>query len=91
MSPLEETRRGAPRRPGGGVVWARVEDGFHVGSTDGDFVGYIDRQPDGRWHAFDARSRMVGSFAVVTDAMRALSLPAAPAPETPPIDLWEMR
>lgn len=61
-------------RPGAGVVWARVEDGFHVGSRGGEFLGYIDRQRDGRWLACDLYSREVGLFADLTAAMKALTL-----------------
>jgi hypothetical protein len=60
-------------RPGAGVVWARVEDGFHVGSRGGEFLGYIDRQRDGRWLACDLYSREVGLFADLTAAMKALT------------------
>ncbi|RKT36104.1 hypothetical protein DEU34_0611 [Microbacterium sp. AG1240] len=60
-------------RPGAGVVWARVEDGFHVGSRGGEFLGYIDRQRDGRWLACDLFSREVGLFADLTAAMKALT------------------
>lgn len=55
------------------VVWSRVEDGFHVGSRAGEFVGYIDRQPDGSHVASDMRSRVVGSFADLRAAMAALA------------------
>ena len=61
-------------RPGAGVVWARVEDGFHVGSRGGEFVGYIDRQSDGRFLACDLYSRPVGYFPDLPSAMRVLSV-----------------
>jgi hypothetical protein len=93
MSPVDS--RSAPRRPrtGTGIVWARVEDGFHVGSRDGDFVGYIDRLPDGRYQAYDSRSRSAGMFPELTAAMRALASPpaATPAADQPPIELREIR
>lgn len=54
------------------VTWAHVEDGFHVGSRAGEFVGYIDRQADGRFRAFSAFAQPVGDFDVLPDAMRAL-------------------
>ncbi|APF34934.1 hypothetical protein C1N74_14490 [Microbacterium sp. SGAir0570] len=88
---------GAPRagRPmtGTGIVWARVEDGFHVGSRTGEFVGYIDRQPDGRYLAYDSRSACAGAFVELTAAMRALAARATPdtPDETPPIELREIR
>lgn len=58
---------------GAGITWARVEDGFHVGSRHGEFLGYIDRQADGRFLAFDLHSRAIGGFADLTSAMRAVS------------------
>ena len=78
---------------GNGIVWARVEDGFHVGSRTGEFVGYIDRQPDGRYLAYDSRSACAGSFSDLTTAMRALAVRATPgiAAEDPPIELREIR
>lgn len=60
-------------RPGSGVTWALVEDGFHVGSRAGEFIGYIDRQRDGRYLAFDTYSRMIGPFDDLPTAMTALS------------------
>ncbi|WP_205823065.1 hypothetical protein [Microbacterium hydrothermale] len=63
----------SPDRPGAGVVWARVEEGFHVGSRKGVFLGYIDRQPDGGYVAFDGTSRVVGSFRTLTAAMAAVT------------------
>ncbi|WZH38379.1 MAG: hypothetical protein PIR02_06835 [Microbacterium enclense] len=60
-------------RPAAGVVWARVEDGFHVGSRRGVFLGYIDRQPDGGFLAVDGRSRVVGTFPALTAAMAAVT------------------
>lgn len=59
--------------PTAGTVWSRVEDGFHVGSRDGNFLGYIERQRDGRFTAFDMRSHAVGTFAELVAAMRTLS------------------
>ncbi|MCO7203650.1 hypothetical protein NH287_09115 [Microbacterium sp. CnD16-F] len=56
-----------------GTVWARVEDGFHVGSRDGNFLGYIERRGDGRFVAFDMRSTAVGTFTDLVPAMRTLS------------------
>ncbi|MBZ4487769.1 hypothetical protein LQ938_13245 [Microbacterium sp. cx-55] len=58
---------------GAGTTWARVEDGFHVGSRHGEFLGYIDRQADGRFVAFDLHSRIIGGFVDLTSAMRAVS------------------
>jgi hypothetical protein len=58
-----------PSRP----LWASVADGFYVGSHDGSFLGYIDRQADGAWRAFDAASRAVGDFADHHRAMDAVT------------------
>ncbi len=65
-----------------GTVWARVEDGFHVGSRDGNFLGYIERRTDGRYAAFDMRSALIGTFADLVTAMRTLSSTPAPAAGT---------
>ncbi|MFL0564491.1 hypothetical protein ACH0CG_01950 [Microbacterium sp. 179-I 1D1 NHS] len=63
-----------------GTVWARVEDGFHVGSRDGNFLGYIERRTDGRYAAFDMRSALIGTFADLVSAMRTLSSAPTSAP-----------
>ena len=63
----------SPDRPSAGVVWSRVEEGFHVGSRKGMFLGYIDRQGDGGYLAFDGASRIVGSFRTLTAAMAAVT------------------
>lgn len=55
------------------VLWACVEEGFHVGSRSGDFLGYVDRQPDGTYSAFDARSHPIGSFVTLESATAAVS------------------
>jgi len=60
-------------RPSAGVVWSRVEDGFHVGSRRGVFLGYIDRQRDGAYLAYDGHSRLVGRFDALTAAMAAVT------------------
>ncbi|QLD12104.1 hypothetical protein [Microbacterium oleivorans] len=92
MIPADSTSAPRRPRPGTGVVWARVEDGFHVGSRDGDFVGYIDRLPDGRYEAYDSRSQSAGTFVELTAAMRALATPPARgAADEPPIELREVR
>lgn len=59
-------------RPDPDVLWACVEEGFHVGSRRGDFLGYVDRQPDGRYRAFDARSLHLGDFATLPAATNAV-------------------
>lgn len=67
-----------------GVLWACVEEGFHVGSRDGNFLGYIDRRPGGAHEAYDARSVLIGSFASLEEATRAVSDAALSAGELTP-------
>lgn len=55
------------------VLWACVEAGFHVGSRGGDFLGYVDRQANGEYIAFDARSQWLGSFPTLDEATVAVS------------------
>ena len=50
-----------------------MEDGFHVGSRNGEFLGYIDRRADGRFDAFNLHSRPIGTYADLATAMRELS------------------
>ena len=70
----------ATPRPDTGVTWARVEDGFHVASRRGEFLGYVDRQSDGGYLAFDAFSRMVGRFRGIAAAMSAVTDARGDAP-----------
>ena len=60
-------------RPGAGVVWSRVEEGFHVGSVRGVFLGYIDREADGSYMAYNGRSHPVGKFPGLVSAMAAVN------------------
>jgi len=60
-------------RPGAGVVWARVEEGFHVGSRNGVFLGYLDREADGSYLAYNGRSRLVGRFPTLVAGMAAVT------------------
>lgn len=62
-----------PHSPSSDVLWACVEEGFHVGSRVGEFLGYVDRQADGYYAAFDARSRALGSFATLDEATATVS------------------
>lgn len=57
----------------GSVTWARVEEGFYVGSRAGEFVGTIDVMPDGSHVAFDGRATAVGRYASLREAQRAVS------------------
>ncbi|WP_435744987.1 hypothetical protein [Microbacterium sp. PMB16] len=70
-----------PHSLSSGVLWACVEEGFHVGSRGGDFLGYVDRQSDGSYSAFDARSRPIGTFPTLDDATAAVST-SQPVAET---------
>lgn len=63
----------SPEQPEAGVIWARVEEGFHVGSRSGVFLGYIDRQSDGAFLAHDGHSRVVGRFDALTEAIAAVT------------------
>jgi hypothetical protein len=56
-----------------GVIWSRVEDGFYVGSKDGNFLGYVDQQRDHIYAAFDAHSRFAGTFSDLPSAMHAVN------------------
>lgn len=61
------------------VLWACVEEGFHVGSRVGEFLGYVDRQPDGSYRAFDAHALALGDFPTLHDATSAVGAAAPPA------------
>lgn len=74
--------------PGGGrrsgVVWARVEEDFHVATQRGVFLGYIDRQA-GDFFAYDERPHFIGRFPTLPLAMTAvLDERATALPETVP-------
>jgi hypothetical protein len=56
-----------------GVIWSCVEDGFYVGSCDGNFLGYVDELSGDRFAAYDAHSKLVGTYPELGDARRALS------------------
>lgn len=71
-------------RPGAGVVWARVEEGFHVASGRGVFLGYVDREADGSYLAYNGRSRPVGRFPGLVAAMAAVAQAHADATDTVP-------
>lgn len=62
-----------------GVLWSMVEDGFHVGSRNGEFLGYIDRRSDDQFLACDMFSREIGVFTDLPSAMQVVSDgPSAP-------------
>ena len=62
-----------PHSPSSDVLWACVEEGFHVGSRGGDFLGYVDRHANGTYAAFDARSHALGNFETLDGATAAVS------------------
>lgn len=63
------------------ATWARVDDGFYVGSLDGVFLGCIDVLPDGRFAALDAHTQPIGTHESLPEAMHAVI--SAGADETP--------
>lgn len=54
------------------VMWARVDDGFYVGSLPGRFLGCIDRQEEGDFLALDVHARPIGEYANLAQAMTAV-------------------
>jgi hypothetical protein len=54
------------------VTWARVDDGFYVGSHEGAFLGCIDVLPDGRFAALDALTRPIRTCDHLREAMQAV-------------------
>ena len=57
----------------GSVRWSQVEEAFYVGNYRGNFVGYIDRGPDGAFRSFDSMSTLRGEATTVEQAMAYLS------------------
>jgi len=66
------------------ITWARVSDGFFVGSRSGDYVGCVERTPDGHFVGFDFRSTPVGRYASLPEAQRAVGGARASRPSSPP-------
>lgn len=54
------------------ATWARVDEGFYVGSRDGVFLGCIDVQSDGLFVALDAHTHAIGTFNRLDEAMEAV-------------------
>lgn len=54
------------------ATWAKVEDGFYVGSRNGEFLGYVDQEPSGRYIASDMFSQVIGEFETLSAALRAV-------------------
>jgi hypothetical protein len=63
------------------ATWARVDDGFYVGSRDGVFLGCIDVLPDGRFAALDAHTQPIAIRGSLPEAMYAVI--SAGGDETP--------
>lgn len=82
----------ADDRHGSAVIWARVEEGFHVASARGAFLGYVDREADGTYLAYNGRSRPVGRFPGLVAAMAAVtnSHADADASASPEIELRQV-
>jgi hypothetical protein len=54
------------------VRWSQVEDDFYVGNHLGNFVGYIDRAPDGTFNTFDRMSVPRGRAETLEQSMASL-------------------
>lgn len=54
-------------------TWAQVDEGFHVGSRAGEFLGYVDRSSPTDYRAFDMTSRPTGSFVDLSKAIQAVN------------------
>lgn len=54
------------------MVWARVDDGFYVGSLPGRFLGCIDQKSPREFVALDVHARPIGSFPHLESAMSAV-------------------
>lgn len=55
------------------TIWNQAEEGLYVAQRDGDFFGYIDRNDDGSFVAFDRFSSPVGRYATLTSAKASLT------------------
>ncbi|WP_336660424.1 hypothetical protein [Leucobacter sp. USHLN153] len=64
----------------GEITWARIEDDFFVGSRDGDFLGFIDREEPGAYVVCDQFSNRIGQFGELESAMEALREASSDAP-----------
>lgn len=54
------------------ITWSMVEDGFYVGTCDGEYLGYVDRQEGGDFLACNALSRPIGRYRDLGTAIDAL-------------------
>ena len=54
------------------VRWSQVEEAFYVGNYRGNFVGYIDRGPDGGFRSFDSVSTLRGEASTLEESMACL-------------------
>ena len=63
------------------ATWARVEDDFYVGSRNGQFLGYVEREEGGAFVARNMYSQVVGEYPTLNEARRAVD--GAPAPHEP--------
>jgi hypothetical protein len=53
-------------------TWAEVDRGFFVASTDGLFLGSVDRTSQGRYLARDGQAAQIGTFDTFAAAQRAV-------------------
>lgn len=66
------TEQSPPSGRGDQATWSTVDSGLYAGSRRGEFVGFIESLPRGRYAAFDATSRRVGEFEDATEARSAV-------------------
>lgn len=55
------------------IRWSQVEDSFFVGNFRGNFVGYIDQNPDGSFTCYDRMSRPQGQSSTLEEAIFSLN------------------
>ncbi|TQJ29640.1 hypothetical protein FBY39_0083 [Microbacterium sp. SLBN-146] len=55
------------------ALWARVDEGFYVGSHNGTFLGCIEVLSDGRFAALDAHTRPLSTHTRLDEAMHAVA------------------
>jgi hypothetical protein len=79
VEPLEGPSRSPDSRAFATLAWSEVEAGFHVGSRDGEFAGYVDSNQDGTFIAFDGHASPVGRFRTLAEAKASLLTTPHPA------------
>ncbi|WP_460772608.1 hypothetical protein [Microbacterium sp. GXF7504] len=61
-----------PPPPSVAPTWAQVDRGFFVASTEGRFIGSVDRTSRGRYLARDGQAAKIGVFATMVEAQQAV-------------------